>query len=70
MKDLGYQNGWEGVVRILNDGTRIREPDRNPAEYDKCRSLGHRLREVNVGRCLYKLTCDICQITFWVDSSD
>lgn len=53
-KDLGYANGWKET----------------PPEYDKCKKLGHPLKEEGIGRCLAEYSCPICKIKFKVDSSD
>lgn len=53
-KDLGYMNGWKET----------------PPEYDRCKKLGHPLKEDGIGRCLAEYSCPICKIKFKVDSSD
>ena len=54
-KDLGWLNGY-------NNGL--------PEEYEKCRAQGHKVSGREVGNCAYEYTCNICNITYSIDSSD
>jgi hypothetical protein len=53
--DLGFVNSWNGE---------------EPEEFTKCKNLNHDLKIENIGRCQTKKTCDICRISYKVDSSD
>jgi hypothetical protein len=57
MKDLGTANGWS---------ENCEEKQLVQACWDK----KHVQRSINLGRCYNKYVCDICQITYTVDSSD
>lgn len=57
--NLGYQNGW-----------KLMHKDWVPAEYKDCIDAGHRRREENIGKCQTQVYCDICWITWKVDSGD
>ena len=53
-RNLGYVNGWEI----------------NPVEYMECIKAGHQRREENIGKCQTQIFCDICKITWKIDSGD
>lgn len=55
-KYLGTANNWD--------------PCKTPEEYLKCCAKQHKLKEVNIGRCLNEFICDECEIIWIVDSSD
>jgi len=54
MTNYGYVNGWKET----------------PEQVKKCRELKHKIIEKNIGRCRNQYTCEICQYTYKVDSSD
>ena len=54
IKDLGYLNGY-------NNGM--------PVEYEKCQAQGHTMVGRKIGNCTYEYTCNICNITYKIDSS-
>ena len=64
MKDLGWANGWP-----MDDNGIV-----NPPELIKCRELGHKRKDVDIGpphRGMHHVvTCDECQIKYHYDSSD
>ena len=69
-KDCGCANRWYSP-NILVNGKWVKEhPDRIPAEVVACREAGHQKRGVSLGRCWTQVYCDICKITYDVDSSD
>lgn len=72
MKDLGTMNGWYAPISYPNgwEGPPVRGEDKVPPEYTACVAAGHPHRETRLGRCWNRYTCDICQITWDVDSSD
>ena len=55
IKNLGYANGWQ-------NGT--------PEIVRQCHEKGHPLEVANVGRCVTKYTCKVCEYTYEIDSSD
>ena len=54
IKDLGCLNGF----RVI------------PEEMKACQDQHHVLKETNIGRCYNRYTCEICGISYTVDSSD
>ena len=54
IKDLGTMNGW----------------NETPIEFKVCKEAGHELTVENLGRCYNKYTCEICKISWKVDSGD
>jgi hypothetical protein len=57
-KDLGWMNSWY---------------KESPAEYNACRSAGHKARHMNLDPTMHglhhKYVCDTCRIVWHVDSS-
>jgi hypothetical protein len=70
-KNLGCMNSWFSP-KILRDGKWVpMYPNlKPPVEFQLCREAGHKPREITKGRCWYQVYCDICKITYDVDSSD
>jgi hypothetical protein len=69
-KNCGCANGWY-APNIWKDGKWVKMyEDRVPAEVTACRAAGHRTREVKKGNCWHQVYCDVCKITWDVDSSD
>ncbi len=56
MRDLGYANGWG--------------KGKTPEIVKSCNDQNHRGFSENVGRCLNKYGCKICDYFYLVDSSD
>ena len=54
MKDLSTMNDW----------------NETPPEFKVCKEAGHELTVENLGRCYNKYTCEICRISWKVDSGD
>lgn len=56
LKDLGWANGW----------------GEDPAEYAKHKTEGakHPVKTSTEGSCVTRYTCEVCGITWRVDSSD
>jgi hypothetical protein len=52
--DLGYVNDW----------------NETPALFMDCQIAEHRLLGQNVGKCLTKISCSICNYFYHLDSSD
>lgn len=61
MQDLGCMNGWSQTDNPGKD---------NYEKLDKCYKEDHKVTCQNLGRCYNRYTCDICQTTYTVDSSD
>ena len=53
-KDLGFLNGYNNDL---------------PKEYEKCCNQGHTMKGRKAGNCSYEYVCDICMITYSIDSS-
>jgi hypothetical protein len=72
MKNLGSMNSWYANDHYPNgwNNPPIKGKENIPAEYVQCRKEGHPLKEVVLGRCLVKHFCEICQISWEIDSSD
>ena len=54
IKDLGTMNSW----------------NETPPKFKICKEAGHELTVENLGRCYNKYTCEICKISWKVDSGD
>jgi hypothetical protein len=55
MKDLGYANGWAETPEIIKN----------------CRQHNnHKIHSKKIGRCIHQTTCETCDYTYKVDSSD
>ena len=70
-KNLGWLNNWKRKPREQN---KICGYENQP-EYENCRKLGHRTREINNSLFLYRGTenvviCDECKIYYFYDCSD
>jgi hypothetical protein len=53
--NLGYANGWGKNTQEI---------------VVHCEEEGHKCYSINVGKCLTKCGCEICNYTYLVDSSD
>lgn len=52
--ELGTANGWSETPRCVSE----------------CLEKKHTLKQTGVGRCLTKVSCDICNYVYLIDSSD
>lgn len=69
-KNLGWQNSWKSVYEDKKFVGFMDQP-----EYNKCRELGHKTREIDNSLYLNRGTdnvviCDICKIYSHYDCSD
>jgi len=73
-KNLGWANGWNsGLVKV--NGEWVKEkPDEYPAEYLECVRLRHmckgKITTKEIAHNCYEHVCEVCKITWKVDTSD